>query len=106
MVVTIALSPLEEVGVCADAELEQMLSDARRRTGRNFRIIDEGLRSSGRWWWRREWHVYVLVVHVGGMLPWQRLAATHGAGAEVRAYLYGYLQGLDDGRNPRWTPQP
>lgn len=79
-----------------DFELDSLLAELRDKSGKNFQcdVIDyhepRFLRKSVRI------TQYTLMVHVGGVLPWQILSCASGEDAKpAKAYIIGYLSGLE-----------
>lgn len=88
-------------------EIDQLVAEVRKRTGRNYQVVTH------RWgecygYFRLRRRVITrmgLFVEVGGVGPWQWLSSTQTA-HEVRAYLLGILNGLDDAerQGPKEAP--
>jgi len=94
-VLTTCLSDAEATEACPDSGIESLLVEVRACSGMNIRVRQQHT-AGGRWWWRWQRTTYSLYVHVGGMLPWQYVMCGSGARETTLAYLYGYLQGMDD----------
>lgn len=78
-----------------DAQLDELLAEARALTGRNYQIVRRkavehygflGLR-------RRTAERMQLYVEVCGVGPWQVLVSAHDA-PTISAYLYGLINGI------------
>lgn len=80
-----------------DSEIDELLAEVRRCSGRNYQVVAwRRVERFGPFWLRKRPITRMnLYLEVGGMGPWQWLSCTTDA-ATVRAYLLGCLGGHDD----------
>lgn len=78
-----------------DDELDALLAEARNLSGKNWQC-DKANHYRKRLFRKREisYTHYSLLVFVDGVLPWQYLSCASGSLLRVKAFLYGYINGL------------
>lgn len=79
-----------------DREIDELLAEVRRNTGRNYQVVTRrAVERFGLFGLRKHLLTRMSVyLEVGGMGPWQWISCTQDA-ATVRAYLLGMLGGHD-----------
>lgn len=82
-----------------DPELQSLLQEVRKATGRDWQVVSHTFARRG--WFKRPVALYGLYIYVGGMGPWQQINF-YRDGAEtsinlyvplelIAAYLYGVI---------------
>ena len=79
-----------------DDELDELLAEAKQRTGKNYQIVmHKTLRRSGLFGLKKQVEdTPALYVEVGGVGPWQAFMCAQNR-ATVGAFLLGMLNGID-----------
>lgn len=98
MVETTVLHPGELDQSSGDAEIDALLAEAKRLSGRNYQVVTRGwLVRRG---FRRRWvSTTSLYVEVPGVFNWQVLE--HAQSTETtRAFLLGVIEGCTHGSRP------
>ena len=80
-----------------DAEIDELLAEVRKTTGRNYQVVARHwVERFGPLWLRTRQATRMSVyLEVGGVGPWQELQCTKNLDT-VRAYLLGMLDGHED----------
>lgn len=82
-----------------DAELDSLLSELRERTKLNWQC-EHQLHEVKKWFRPpKVTHNCVLLLEVGGCLPYQLIMCASGDISKTKAYVIGYLSGLDHCRS-------
>ena len=79
----------------SDDELNNILEEARRLTGRNWQVI-ETVRTTGALWWKEKVYGYSVYVEVPGVFNWQQIISASGNLFVARAYFFGVIAGTTE----------
>lgn len=79
-----------------DAELDSLLSEIRQRTGRSWQCEVRTVQPKEILWRsKKPVKIYELLLYVGGVMPYQLIMCGSGDISTTKAYLIGYLSGME-----------
>lgn len=80
-----------------DKELDSLLAEIRQRTGRSWQCEVRTMQPKELLWrTKKPTKIYSLLLYVGGVMPYQLIMCGSGDISTTKAYLIGYLSGIDD----------
>ena len=83
-----------------DKELDSLLAEIRQKTGRSWQCEVRTLQPKEILWRsKKPVKTYSLLLYVGGVMPYQLIMCGSGDISTTKAYLIGYLSGMDDKAN-------
>ncbi len=91
MVCTTILAKHEQNKPTHDDELDELVAEAREKTGTNWQVLEHSYQK-GFWRWKSTHYWYELLHEVGGCFPFQTLTCVKSA-QEAKCYLFGLLSG-------------
>lgn len=80
-----------------DKELDALLSEIRQKTGRSWQCEVRTVQPKELLWRsKKSVKIYELLLYVGGVMPYQLIMCGSGDISTTKAYLIGYLSGLEE----------
>lgn len=82
-----------------DEELDNLLCEIREKTKEDWQCDVHIMERRNIFGKKKESRFYTLLYHVGGCLPYQLIMSGSGDINHIKAYLFGYLSGLEAAKN-------